>query len=140
MTVIIDLFAKLMVCHCKTLFNLAIVQAILMWISVEWVPALHRVASRDLKQVTFSNFWPFMLIPALMLFVLLIMILIFFVCADYHSTCRRCVYVSVVEVLKFTIAVAHKISIVGASQVAYGPATNRDGYVMVMKPFLHDLH
>ena len=82
MTVMIDLFAKLMVFHCKTLFNLAIVQAILMWISVEWVPALHRVASRDLKQVTFSNFWPFMLIPALMLFVLLIMILIFCVCAN----------------------------------------------------------
>ena len=112
---IIDLFAKLMVFYRKTLFNLAIVQAILMRISAECVPALHRVTPRDLKQVTFSNFWHFMLIPALMLFVLLIMILLLCVCADYHSICRRCVYVSVVEVLKFTIAAAHKIDVVGKS-------------------------
>ena len=45
--------------------------------SAEQVPSFHRVASRYLKLVTSSNFWPFMLIYALMLFVLLVMILFF---------------------------------------------------------------
>ena len=38
------------------------------------------------------------------------------------------------------IAATHKINAAGESKVAYGPATNRDGYVMVMERFLHDLH
>ena len=41
------------------------------------VPPLHGVASRYSKQVTSSNFWPFMLISALVLFVLLVMILLY---------------------------------------------------------------
>ena len=45
-----------------------------MRISAEHV---HRVASRYLKLVSSSNFWPFMLISALMLFVLLVMSLRF---------------------------------------------------------------
>ena len=48
-----------------------------MQISTEQVPFLHRVAPRYLKLVTSSNFWPFMLIFALMLFMLLVMILLF---------------------------------------------------------------
>ena len=38
---------------------------------------MHRVAPRYLKMVTSSNFWPLMLISALILFVLLVMILLF---------------------------------------------------------------
>ena len=45
----------------------AIAEAILMRPSVGQVPCLHRAAPRHLKLVTFSNFWPFMLIFALML-------------------------------------------------------------------------
>ena len=45
--------------------------------AAEQVPSLHRIASRYLKLVTSSYFWPFMLISALMLFVLLVMILLF---------------------------------------------------------------
>ena len=48
-----------------------------MRISAEQVPFLHRVALRHLKLVTSSNFSPFMLKSALMLFVLLVMILLF---------------------------------------------------------------
>ena len=50
---------------------------------------------------------------ALMLFVLLVMILLFFsFCADFHSICCSPVYESVGEVLKFASAVAHKIDVV----------------------------
>ena len=76
----LNLLAKLMVLHRRILFSLtiaAIAEAILMRTSAEQVPSLHMVASRYLKRVTFSNFWPFVLIPALMLFVLLVMILLF---------------------------------------------------------------
>ena len=70
-----------MVLHRQVLFSLAIAaiaEAILMQISPEQVPSLHRVAPRYLKLVTASNFWLFMLIiSALMLFVLLVMILLF---------------------------------------------------------------
>ena len=45
--------------------------------SAEQVPSLHSVALKYLKLVTSSNFWLFMLISALMLFVLLVMILLF---------------------------------------------------------------
>ena len=75
-----NLFAKLMVLLRKILFNLAIAavaEAILMRISAEQVPSLHRVAPRFLKLVTSSNVWRFMLISALMLFVLLVTILLF---------------------------------------------------------------
>ena len=66
-----------MVLHCQILFSLAIAEAILMWISAEQGPCLHKVAPRYLKLVTSSNFWLFMLIPAPMLFMLLVMILLF---------------------------------------------------------------
>ena len=71
---------KLMVLHQQILFSLAIAaiaEIILMRTFDEHVPSLHRFAPRHLKLVTSSNFWPFMLIPALMLFVLLVMILLF---------------------------------------------------------------
>ena len=66
--------------HHQILFSLgiaAIAEVILMWTSAEQVPSLHRIAPRYLKLITYSNFWPFMLISALMLFVLFIMILLF---------------------------------------------------------------
>ena len=44
--------------------------------SAEQAPSLHRVAPRHLKLVTSSNFWPFMLVPTLMLCVLLVMMLL----------------------------------------------------------------
>ena len=72
-----DLLVKLIVFHPHILFSLAIAEAILMQISAEQVPSLHRVAPRYLKLVTSNNFWPCMLISALMLFVLLVMILLF---------------------------------------------------------------
>ena len=62
------------------LFSLAIAaiaEAILMRTSAEQVPSLHRAAPRYLKLITSSNFSSFMLIPALMLFVLSVMILLF---------------------------------------------------------------
>ena len=71
-----------MLLHPKILFSLAIAaiaEAILMRISVELVSSLHRVAPRYLKLVTSSYFRPFMLISALMLFVLLVAILLLFV-------------------------------------------------------------
>ena len=70
------MLAKLMVLHHQILFSLAIAaitEAILMQISAEQVPSLHRVASRYLKLVASSNFW---------LLLLLIMILLF---SDFHS-------------------------------------------------------
>ena len=53
--------------------------------------------------------------------------------------CRYSVYEFVGEVLKFTIAAAHKINVVSKLWVAYGPFTNGDGCVMIMECFLHDL-
>ena len=85
-----------MVLHCQFLFSLtiaAIVEVILMWTSAEQVPSLHRVAPRYLKLITSSNFWLFMLISAVMLFVLLVMILLFSVLT-----------VAFGEVFKFTTA------------------------------------
>ena len=69
-----------MTLHRQHLFSLAIAviaEAILMRTSAEHVPTLHKVTPRYLKLVTSSNVWPFMLISALMLFVLLVMILFF---------------------------------------------------------------
>ena len=73
----LNLLVKLMVLRCQILFSLVIVgiaEAILMQTSAEQVPSLHRVGPKYLKQVTSSNFWPFILISALMLFMLLVMI------------------------------------------------------------------
>ena len=75
----LNLLVKLMVLIRQILFNLPIAdiaKAILMLISAEQVPFLHKVAPMYLKLVSFSNFWPFMLISALMSFVLLVMILL----------------------------------------------------------------
>ena len=54
-----------------------IAEAILMQIPAEQVPSLHSVVPRCLKLVASSNIWPFLLMPALMSFVLLVMILLF---------------------------------------------------------------
>ena len=104
--------------------------------SAEHEPSLLRIAPGYLTLVTSSNFWLFMLISALMLFVLLVMILLFSV---FHSVYRCSVYESVGEVLKFIIVAARKIDVVGKSQVAYGPSTNREGCVVITEWFLHDL-
>ena len=85
----------------------ATAEAILMRTSAEQVPSLHRVAARHLKLVISSNFWPFMLISALMLFMLLVMILLFSVLTSIP--CRCSAYESVGEVLKFTIAAATEV-------------------------------
>ena len=69
----LNFLAKLIVWHRQILFSLAIAaiaETILMRISAERVPFLHRVATMYLKLVTSSDFWPFVLISALMLFVL----------------------------------------------------------------------
>ena len=69
-----------MVLHGQILFSLAIAsiaEAILMRTSAEQVPSLHKAAPRYLKLVTSENFWPFVLISALVLFVLLDMILLY---------------------------------------------------------------
>ena len=66
--------------HRQILFSLAfaaVAEAILMRTSAEQVPPLDRVVPRYLKLVTSSNFWPFMMIYALMFFVLLVTILHF---------------------------------------------------------------
>ena len=75
-----------MVLHRQILFGLdiaAVADAILIRISAKQVPSLHRVAPRYLKLVTSSNFWPFMLISALILFVLFVMILLFSVLTSF---------------------------------------------------------
>ena len=82
----LNLIEKLMVLYRQILFNLAIAEAILLRISAKQVPSLHRVAPRNLKLVTSSNFWPFMLISALILFVLLVMILLFSVLSSIRYT------------------------------------------------------
>ena len=55
----------------------AIAEAILMRVSAKQVPHLHRGVPKHLKLITSSNFWPLMLISALMLLVLLVMTLLF---------------------------------------------------------------
>ena len=75
-----NLLAKLMVLLRQILFNLAVAAiagANLMWISAEQGPSLNRVVPRYLKLVVPQDFWPFMLISAPTLFVLLIRILLF---------------------------------------------------------------
>ena len=81
-----NLFAKLVVLHRQILFSLVsatVADAILMRTSAEPVPSLHRVAPSYLKLVTSSNIWPFTLISALMLFVLLVIILLFSVLTSF---------------------------------------------------------
>ena len=73
----LNLLSKLMVLLRQILFNLAIAEEVLMRISAEQWPFLYRVAPRHLKLITSSNFWPLMLISALMLLVLLVMTLLF---------------------------------------------------------------
>ena len=51
----LNLFVKLIVLHCQFLFNLVLVEAVLMPIYAE-----HGVAPGYLKLVTSSNLWPFM--------------------------------------------------------------------------------
>ena len=43
------------------------------------------------------------------------------------------------EVLKLTIAAAHKFDVVGKPWVAYGPSTDGNGCVAVTECFLHVL-
>ena len=65
----LNVLAKLMVLFHQILFSLAsaaIAEAVLMQISVEQVPSLHKVAPRYSKLVTSSALWLFMLIPALL--------------------------------------------------------------------------
>ena len=81
--------------------------------SAEQVPSFHRVAPRYLKLVISSNFWPIMVIPALMLVVLLVVILLFSVLTSIPFAVA--LITSIGEVLKFTIATAYKIDIVGKS-------------------------
>ena len=69
LTMLMELFRQVL--FSQTIANIA--EAILMRISAEQVPFLHRVVPRYLKLVTSSNFWPFMSMSALMLFVLLVM-------------------------------------------------------------------
>ena len=101
--------------HCEILCNLAvaaITEAILMWTSAEQVPSLHRVAPRYMKVVSFSDFWLFMVISALVCAVDHDLAAF---CADFHPICHCSVYESVGVVLKFTIAASHKINVIGKS-------------------------
>ena len=103
----------------QTLFNIAIaaiVQAIILRVSAKQVRFLGMVASKYLKLVASSNFWPLMLMFPPMSFVLLVIILLFFFfCADFHSIRPYSVYESVGKVLKVTVAAAHEIDVNGKS-------------------------
>ena len=70
------------------------------------------------------------------MFMLLIVILLFSVLTSIPYAVA--LFESVGEVLKFTIAAAHKTDVVGKSQVAHGPSTNGDTCVVFMECFLHD--
>ena len=70
----LNLLAKLIVLLRQILFNLAIAAmapAMLMRISAEQVPSVQRVAPRYLQLVISSYIWPFVLISALLLFVMI---------------------------------------------------------------------
>ena len=74
------MLVKLIALPCQILFNPAIAviaETILMRISAEQMPSLHWAAPRRLKLITLSNFWMFLLISALMCFMLLVTILLF---------------------------------------------------------------
>ena len=107
-----NLLATLMVLLPQTLLNLAIAaiaKAILMRISSEHEPSFDKVSSRYLKLVTSSNFWPFMLMFALM------------------------------WVSKIAVAAPHKIDVVGDTQAAYRPTTKGDRCLVLIECFLYDL-
>ena len=76
----LNLLAKLMALHRQILFSLtisAIAEAIVMRTSAEQVSSLHMVFNAAyLKLVNSSNFWPFVLVSARTLSVLLVMILL----------------------------------------------------------------
>ena len=57
-----------------------------MHISTEQLSSLHRAAPKYLKLVTSSNFWSFMLMSALMLFVLLVMLSLYSVLTSIPCT------------------------------------------------------
>ena len=85
----LNLLAKLMG-HLRQ-FNLtiaSITEAILMRISAEHVPVLQS-CSTYLKWIASYTFCLFMLIAALMMFVLLVMISLFFVLTFIHLLCLR---------------------------------------------------
>ena len=78
----------------QILFGLAIAaiaEAILMRITDdEQVPSLHKIACRYLKLVICSNCWPFLLVSALMLFLLLVIILLFSVLTSIPYAIALC--------------------------------------------------
>ena len=75
---------------------------------------MHRFAPKYLKLVTSSNFWPFMLIFAVMMFVLLVMILLFSVLTSIPYAVALSISL-LVRSWKFSIAAARKIDVVGKS-------------------------
>ena len=91
----------------------AIAGAILMRISAKQVPSLHRVAPKCRKLVTSPNYWPFMLISALVSVVLLVMTLLFSVLTSIHMPllCLRFCWSG----LEVHHAAARKIGVVGES-------------------------
>ena len=111
----LNLLVKLMALHRPVLPSLAIAalaEAILRRTSAEQVPSLYRIVPTCLKLVTSYNFRPFMLISALMLFVLLVMVLLFFR-DDFHFIGRCSVSEFIGKALTFTIITTHKIHVVG---------------------------
>ena len=121
---------------CQILFSLAItaiVEASLMRTFAKQVPSLHRVAPRYLKLIISSNCWPFMLISALMLFVLLLMILLLSVLTSipYAVALSTCLLVR---------SAAHKIDDISKTYVAYEPSSNGNRCIVVIECFLCDLH
>ena len=123
-----------MVLHHQILFSLVIAEAILIQTSAELVPFLHRVAPRYLKLVTASNCLSFIYTD---IFCAVGHYLALF-CADFHSKCSYSVFKSVGEVLSSPLLLPIRLMLM-AKQVAYKPSTDRNGYVVVMECFLHDL-
>ena len=114
----LNLPAKLMVFHRQLLFNsaiAAIMQSRCGFLLSRCHP-FYRIAVRNLKLLTCSNFWPFMLISActdvVRLHVGHDLDLSY---ADFHSTCCCSVCESVGTVLKLTIAAALNIDAIGES-------------------------
>ena len=102
-----------MVLHRQILFSLAIVviaEAILVWISAEQVPSLHRVGHRYLKLLTSSDFPPFILISALILFVL-VMIVFFSVLTSIPYAVPQLVRTQSLNVLPLKSGVGQYIAI-----------------------------
>ena len=120
----------------QILFNLAIAEAILVWIYAEQVPSLPRMAPRLFKLVIPSNLRLIMLISAL-LSMLLVMIFLFFVLTTIpYAFAFHMPLLVTSQSLLLTLPVRAMSSV---KQVVYGPATNEDGCVVFMECFLHDL-